>query len=102
MAKNRYSVRMTYADGTPGLSLHPTLTAAKKAAQEPMHGGLRVTLAEVCERLSNGAELTDSRSRADPGVAGDVPTVLGAPTRACCRVGAFGTTVSLDDPEPVT
>ncbi len=57
MAKNRYSVRMTYADGTPGLSFHPTLAAATKAAQSPTHGGRRVVVAEVRERLSNGAEL---------------------------------------------
>ena len=57
MAKNRYSVRMTYADGTPGLSFHPTLAAAMKAAQSPTHGGQRVAVAEVCERLSNGAEV---------------------------------------------
>ena len=58
MAKNRYSVRMTYADGSPGLSFHPTLAAAKAAAQSPTHGGRQVVIAEVCERLSNGAELT--------------------------------------------
>ena len=58
MAKNRYSIRMEYADGTPGLSFHDTLTAAKKAARSPTHGGRRVELAVVCERLSNGAEVT--------------------------------------------
>jgi len=58
MAKNRYTVRMTYADGTPGLSFHPTIAAATKAAQEPLHGGRRVAVATVCERLSNGAELS--------------------------------------------
>lgn len=71
MAKNRYSVRMTYADGTPGLSLHPTLAAATKAAQEPTHGGHRVALAEVCERLSNGAEVPCQTFR--PG--SDIPPV---------------------------
>lgn len=57
MPRNRYAVRMTYADGSPGLSFHPTLTAATRAAQEPLHGGRAVAVAEVRERLSNGAEL---------------------------------------------
>ena len=56
MSRNRYMIRMTYADGSPGLAFHPTLTAATKAAQAPTHGGRIVATAEVCERLSNGAE----------------------------------------------
>lgn len=57
MSRNRYMIRMTYADGSPGLGFHPTLTAATKAAQSPMHGGRHVAVAEVCERLSSGAEV---------------------------------------------
>jgi hypothetical protein len=56
--KDRYAVHMTYADGAPGLSFHPTLAAATEAAQMPTHGGRRVVVAEVRERLANGAELT--------------------------------------------
>ena len=56
MARNKYVVRLTYADGTPGISFQPTLTAARAVAREPFHGGRRVSVAEVCERLSNGAD----------------------------------------------
>jgi hypothetical protein len=55
--RNRYVIRMTYADGSPGIAFHATLTGARKAAQEPLHGGRPVAEAEVCEWLSNGAFL---------------------------------------------
>jgi hypothetical protein len=53
--RNRYVVRMTYADGAPGIGFHPTLTAARQAAAAPTHGGREVANAEVCECLSSGA-----------------------------------------------
>ena len=56
--RNRYAIRMTYADGSPSLSLHRTLRDATSAAQEPTHGGRAVAVAEVCEWLSNGAMST--------------------------------------------
>lgn len=58
MARHRYSIHMTYADGTPGLAFCRTRAEAFAAAQAPTHGGRPVAVAEVCERLSNGAETT--------------------------------------------
>lgn len=57
MRRHRYLVRLTYGDGTPGISFQTTLAAARAVAYAAEHGGRPIAAAEVLERLSSGAEV---------------------------------------------